>query len=738
MSLVTLHPTPTYAYDLLLTAVNSVYRVQYGRKFLEDSLARGMEFTRGTGTTSGEVSTSLVAIADQMLLLSHQNIQNEFKTSKFKVNVKWDITELDRDDPVGIEPQFEKLHSRNRLHMFYRHLFVRIIRDKMDDLFTAFVNPNDANAEQLRHQKDLDSELLIEILVQGLNDAKYDNSKSHVMGDGFQSPVTFDVDKLLQQRADSKAVSVKGATSCGDVNADANDNDDEDGEVSFGDFFEEPALEDLTNSNNHPSLLNNAVPSLLIEATAAVEESKAGDSQDSIDVYSEIFGPTNSIRNIQQVLSNLFAIFHTLPRRNPKTEVSSESLKHTSYDTLRVNIIESILLSVRHELQVAINSYKHIQYQQAYGNIDVSALSDDPKNISLIEILGLSSFSKSDIFLWFLTRIICCIKCRQNSLFRNDQVTLGHSLFQMSFENILTKMNNIYTTKQTNEYIRLEEIRRKGIYDHYRRLYLCHVTKKSPLPLYIYGERHLKSINVWCMQHRGYEVIRSTSPITGNYTGMAKNTILYLHSPYFMVKVNPFSVLNEMFGGGETRDESIFANHLHTTSKDIFADIMSKITNNEIVKNESFAQFQDRLSCHYGVKKRIPEISLQLFLNYLLLQYEMTMIDVDTTPLTSLSIVALTLSVEEFVFSYFKDINNGTTSDGGNSGTLKSSLHEMILSEISWFYEPDAFLTRYFNQIDDGNASKLTLTEFLDHVRAISEEEVELATNAFHQKILIK
>jgi hypothetical protein len=150
------HPFSELSCGTLTHAVESFYRYNFGTRYLKETLQRGTNFLGGA-TTSGDVSTFQLAIADQMLLLAHHRIGKQ--TSEVMKS-----TRLNDTNNV-----FTVVCPGPAQHDFWRELLFRVLRDDMDVCFTAFCVKGDPLADAKRSNKQKEADLFVQILAEGLN-----------------------------------------------------------------------------------------------------------------------------------------------------------------------------------------------------------------------------------------------------------------------------------------------------------------------------------------------------------------------------------------------------------------------------------------------------------------------------------------------------------------------------------------------------------------------------------------
>ena len=150
------HPFSELSCGTLIHAVESFYRHNFGIRYLKETLQRGANFLGGA-TTSGDVSTFQLAIADQMLLLAHYRIGKQ--TSEVMKN-----TCLNDTNNV-----FTVVCPGPAQHDFWREIFFRVLRDDMDVCFTAFCVKGDPLTDAKRSNKQKEADLFVHPLMCGVS-----------------------------------------------------------------------------------------------------------------------------------------------------------------------------------------------------------------------------------------------------------------------------------------------------------------------------------------------------------------------------------------------------------------------------------------------------------------------------------------------------------------------------------------------------------------------------------------
>jgi hypothetical protein len=194
----------------LTSAIDGFCTTLKGSQFLNDLMTRAQNFCKGN-STSGDVPTFIVAIADQMALL--WGYQNNYQIGSDSLDI-----------------------SNFSTSKYWQTIFLRLLRDKLDVLFTAFCRPDDVDGNAKRNQKEVDAEELIEILVQGLNSADDPYGLQHY-------PIANNLSLFFEQFG-SYGISSKGSN---EINLEAIKlSVPSDGTIDICDFVEEETLDALS------------------------------------------------------------------------------------------------------------------------------------------------------------------------------------------------------------------------------------------------------------------------------------------------------------------------------------------------------------------------------------------------------------------------------------------------------------------------------------------------------------
>ena len=248
--------------------------------YITTVVQRAAKFIKGE-TTGGEVPTIAVALADQMV----------------RVHVSQSSASEDDDAAAGPDCTF------------YRHIFLRMLRDKMSFLFTARAAAGDIDGDAKRRQKEIEAELFTEILVQGL----HTSSLNEFVIDGV------DANEI---RIDMEEMQAGGI-------------------VEISAYEQDNALDELNQSG--------------------------GVEDDSTTSNITARGPS-LVDVVQQVISK----YKELPARgSAETLLSDEEVVAGAHDALRKYIMHHTLNSLRRELRLVLNASQHLEYQVSHGTAAV-------------------------------------------------------------------------------------------------------------------------------------------------------------------------------------------------------------------------------------------------------------------------------------------------------------------------------------------------------------------------------
>lgn len=473
--------------SLLAAAIDGFYHTFAGTPYMEQLLVRARGVAAGEAT-SGEVPTALLLLADQMLLATHCR-----------------ITE-------GSPPPLPAMQ-------FYRTLLLRLLRDKMDDLFTAFCSAADPEADAKRRQKEIDADAFVELLVQGVHIVVAEDEDSEGAADVRGLLNTFSSEEYFQHQHRPAASMV-----------------DSDSFVSLTNYEMERPLEDT-----------------------APPPPSAGDA---IAAGSE--------QSLQQAIQAALTAYGLQSNRTPPFP-STEAVLEGLWDPLRRRLCRLVLQSLSHELHAVVNAAAHLQHQcgQRCERMDIW---------TLLQLDQLLEAEGSTAELWLVSQLVVAVKLRINARYRtamSSSVDGEHLHINWSPLKVVTNINDTCNKRLQRIVDELRDQKKQLLSKQLLRRYLQLQQPLSGLPFRIGDDEHFRKLNDWTTQRRGFALMRTVSPVDGSYTSMAKNTFLIPHNPFFMESVDPFSVLVMMYGYGEDRLKSNFCEHLHTQSRQIFASCPS-------------------------------------------------------------------------------------------------------------------------------------------------------------------
>lgn len=656
----------------LSIAIEGYCRTYRGTNFLNDVLTRAGNFCLGA-STGGEVPTPLVAIADQMVMLKCYQ-----KPELLRKNAP----------PVHDISKFASIE-------FWRALFMRLLRDRMDRVFTAYCSPGDPDADSKRHQKDIDSQSFVELLAQGFN-AELENVPGLLTACSDVASVEgfcHAVGSLCLQATRRSACSTK--TTCGnDKILTAVDVASESGVDTSGveldmDMMSLMSMDiddlELDEFEQEAPLENLPASAPSVAATLPTIASTAADENESSAVHVPVL--------MGDFIDWCLQTQRSLPARgSPSTLLSCEEAVRRGTDSLRRLIVLRVLKGLEKELQFVMNASVHMMHQVSDGAIS----GDDVSASSIFELLGIEMNEQG--VLWLVSQIIVATKLRANSVFRSAMELTTHTP-----EAVFNSVNTTVSKKQEGAWLDAEERRLAALRQRIRSKYLSHPDNLAPLPLRIRDDEHLAQINVWCTKHRGFALLRSVTPNDSAYTGMAKNTYLNPTSPYFMEPVNPFMVIVDTYGAAEEREQSEFCEHFHTFSKGVFDEVHT--SSSGIREEDKFRVFHERLMAHYGPVK-----------------YELVM---------GLSMwISVTLD-NHFNDDYASAKNMLLRQVGGVAP--EDMLNTVLRTELDWHTNPAEFLERHFAPTEvDRRRCVLTIERFVKSLgNELSEETKAVAEEVY-------
>lgn len=454
---------------------------------------------------------------------------------------------------------------------------MRLLRDRISGLFTAYCSPDDKEADMKRRQKEIDAEVFVEILVQGLH-----------MPNGTSVPDSLitcaNLETHLQQIG---AVAMQNEPSVVDS-------------VDIGSVVLEEGKVPGACINKGVEI-RNAVQEAPLDALSGSNGNDDGSSDTS--------DKKTFVGDIPDTLSGLvrwlLSLRRTLPPRGkPGTVLSGSEAYASAADSIRRIIVLRVLQAIKQELVCMVNASIHMMYQMSDGAV----VGDDPSLDTLYELLDIEKNENG--IRWLLSQIVIATKLRVNSRFRAEP-----GLRDMSAEALYTSTNDTISRKQEVTWETEESARVNILKKKFRRAYLSHPKMLAACPLRIRDEKHLDEINSWVKTNRGFTVQRTVSP-SGVYTGMANNTLLTPKSPYFLKPRSPYDCLVEIFGVQEDRQESKFCADLHVVARQIFDSIVGS----EPTESQ-YDRFHNQLCSKYPAHKMDVATSLPLWISFTLDTY---------------------------------------------------------------------------------------------------------------------
>jgi hypothetical protein len=568
-------------------------------KYMTDVINRAKQFENGA-STSGEVPTILVALIDQMVLRAKEP------------NMK----------PPGKE--------------FWRATFMRLLRDRLSDLFTTHPAANDPQADMKRKQREIDAVTFMEILVQGLpRNTEHEKEE--------QTQLRSDLENLL-----------KYVTQVPDV------------------LYTHPQDDEM----KRPMQEQDSFKLIAYQEEQPLEEAK---QTDELKQESQQF----SLRSSADLLIQLLQV---CPRRGaPNTLVTDEEIRQ-DLDDVRKAIITMIMKSLKNEIITLVHAADHYDYQCDVIRSENRCMSD------LLD---------KDDDQWVLSQLVTALELRANSRFRSDyelcRVNDPTGMLNKESIEVLLQVNRQFREKQVRNWEQVEAHRKSLLRAKYRRMYLQHPLNLSFLPLRISDIAHCERINQWMFENRGFHVIMTVAP-NSDYTSMAKNTYLSPGSPFFMKQAKVYEVINVIYGGGLDRDDSQWISDLHTNAIGFFNGAVQKSTEDQYTLFE-----RQLLDFVKSPSKCSTARTVNLWCSFMI---DRTELDDNVEQVKARLCEHAPTRVHEFVRQCVGDL-------------------------LEWHQRPGDYLERYFNTPRE----TLELQAFLQYVSAVSNEEVQLATEAFYMPL---
>jgi hypothetical protein len=646
----------------LAQAMDGFYRQSYGMKYLMDVLQRGRAFVNNGKASSADVATWTLAIADQMLLLAHNRCRDQMGAVMHRTN-----STLREDNNVLTVPLWQPQSAVD----FWRILFLRVLRDKMDILFSAFCRPNDPEGDAKRRQKDIEAEEFLQLLVQGLN-----MPEVSVQG------------TLRAELLGFKSNDTPSPTS--EKDSDQSDDDDDSGMVSIGNFEEEPELDKLD---------------ALADGSGVTMLKPLSDGGISVCNQHMENTPLEDL-SLVDLVPHIVSLKRLLPPREPVRSSSSEaaaaalgntppaSCTGLTTDHLRCTVLEAVLSSMRPEINLMLSCRNHMHFQTT------GELAASPPTDSLLQLLDLTN--DADGWEWLLGQLVLAVKYRNNTAYRADYAD-GMSNLRKPVSEMLAKLAQDYNSKLILIWDNVQKAHHDILRARYARMLKTHPSYLARVPLRIRNAAHLTAINSWCGPHRGFAVTPAVTPAVDKnkpqtITGMARNTFMFPNSPHFMTSVNPFKILAEIYGQGSERVLSGYLEHLHTQSKLFFDATKSEESSQRYLA--FLALFQARYSAD-------PNIALQLYAS-------MRIDEFITLRQTGVTVEGI---MPELTLEFPAEIH--------------AELLKFVSSELLWQLNPQQYLTQYID--NEPRRVKVTLEEFLIFARAVTADEKRLATEAYEE-----
>lgn len=374
-------------------------------KSLQILYERALSFTQGA-CTSGEVATPIIAIGDQFIR-------------------KWCYQHLSQ--PIEM--------SDYNSPIFWRLWFFRLLRDKMDILFTAYCSSTDPNGNSIRNQKMMDAEQFITAMIQGIPSSEANQ--------------VIQIEEVIQTiihigQGKSKRVKV----------------------------YDDDADDDDTNNDN--------IELDQYSTEIMPDESVQMGVQDQTSVAPPVTNPIDSLVN--DMIDNA----KSLPYRgHPDTLLSNDRMMEKLMDSNRITLLIHLLQTIDSELHLMING---ALYMQPILSIDTSCnlfdLMDIPKNENGIK--------------WFIAQIILATKWRSNSIYRS-QLSISHTSPVENIQDafvLIQDMNTRITEGQVMSWAKYKEQLSQQLRQKILRSFRLHPLNDL-VPLSIYDDKHLQKINTF-------------------------------------------------------------------------------------------------------------------------------------------------------------------------------------------------------------------------------------------------
>ena len=523
--------------EKLEVGFNSFYFSTYGDRFLKNALDRAIGFLYDD-TTSGDVPAFSLAIADQFLLLAHKRVCH--KASCVLKHVKMDFennvlgVELPADDAMGT--------------VFWRNLFLRVARDEMSNLFTAFGAAAGAAGDLMRSAKQKEAAAFLQLLSDGLNT------------DEMIAP--FEFDSNLRNFPPSELPFIPETV------------------LTFEDYefdnYEEEGGEDNADDSNKP-------PSVVLPII-----------KDEQPVVLLLLPQQPNVRKFVQCALQLVP---SLPLKdNGETFVESNCL-----NTFQGMFLLQFLNQLKPKIQFMVSCYNHFQHQTRTNDKEVV-----PTN-SLFTLLGFED-DHDNGWNYLYGQIILALMYKENSVFNSAQEDAGSAL-KLTGLTLLNTVSNGYWQKLDGEKRRLliqaENQRLRYLKQRYSRLWLQHPANLG-FPLRICSVEHLRLINTVVRPKFKFEIECTLNPLTDEITGMAKNSFMCPLSSCFLKNVRASGICDLIYGPEENRS-NLFLPHLHTTAAKMFHRVTRMIE--EGLMNPEFTRYET-FECFFCGDFKDAEVSI--------------------------------------------------------------------------------------------------------------------------------
>jgi hypothetical protein len=774
MSLVSSSTVTEIQLKTLQTAIGGYCTTLKGSTFFTDVLTRAQNFSSGY-STSGEVPTFIISLGDQLVLL--WGYQHGLQL---------------HNQPLDI--------SSFSTSKYWQTLFFRLLRDRLENLFSVYCLSNENTSienEMKRKQKEIDSEEIIELLVQGFHVMPLSSSEGgggDVCGDD-----PYEISTKFSQINEwngffevlgSLAIDPRGGRREGNETSSEGLTLDTiqlslppsstlvsvlDHGVDLCAFFEEETLDNLTTSTSTSGATTTTLP--------GPSDSDLNTATATATVTSPQKKITLSIPStIEEFFSSALEYKRQLPSRgHPSTLLSEEEVLPThsltsTIDPFRKLFLIQIFKSLTKELQFLVKASQHLMFQLSDGQCPLDDLNTSS---TLFDLLGVERDECG--YQWLVAQMILAIKLRTNGRYRteleklqtekdvpdtsaatvaplppdtsgvnldllglkpDDEIT-SSSLLSLSSTQLLLKYHLQYTKKQIQYFQEMEFLRQQNLKLKYQRWYLSHPLNRAPEPLRIFSEEHLTKINSWVEKYRQFTIVRTRCPIDGSYTSMANNTDLTPLSRYFMTSCSPYHIASMTYGSSLERQHSPYYEHLHTFSRRTIQTLRDQHTNSTTTTNtthfmpilidEQFKLFQQLFYENYSHHTRVSNDHL---LVNLWISFHLDLAVDQHRDLTTFG---------EELFSHLERClltsSSITDTTSPELVTLVQGLDTQIKTEILWHSDPVNYLENYFTKksFEERIGRKPSLEKFLDLVTHSphdqdQEVDLELASEVYREQ----